>query len=120
MAKKKKNQKQKHNKRQGIVYSTNPDYLYDYEDEQEEETLPPNRQSLRISLDRKKGNKRVTRIYEFIGSNDDLKALGKELQKKCGCGGAVKGGEILLQGDFRELVGGELKKMGYRFKFVGG
>ena len=64
----------------GMVYSTNQNYDYSYDDEQEEETLPPNEQDLRIILDRKKGGKVVTTIIDFIGSKEALKTLGKNLK----------------------------------------
>lgn len=114
---KKKNQR---TNKEGIVYSTDPGYSYEEESGQEEETPPPHQQSLRISLQRLKGNKVVTKVYQFSGREEDLKALGKQLKSLCGCGGSVKDGEILLQGDFREKIAKFLTDDGYRFKFVGG
>lgn len=110
----------KKNKRKGVVYSTDPDFEYDDELNEEAATLPPHQQDLRISLQRLKGNKVVTRIYQFVGTEDDLKALGKTLKNKCGCGGSVKDGEILLQGDFRPKVQAYLSEKGYKFKLAGG
>lgn len=110
----------KHKSKGGFVYSTDPDFEPEVEEQEEEETLPPQQQDLRLSLDRLKGNKVVTRVWKFKGREDDLKTLGKALKQKCGCGGSVKDGEILLQGDFREKVGQELKKQGYRYKLSGG
>lgn len=110
----------KKNKRSGIVYSTDPDYAYDVEQEEEVETLPPKQQDLRITLQRLKGNKQVTKVYQFVGSEADFKQLGKDLKSLCGCGGAVKNGEILLQGDFREKVKKYLTSKGYKHKQVGG
>jgi translation initiation factor 1 len=110
----------KNNSKRGIVYSTNPDFEYSQEDETGEKTLPGKKQNLRIQLVRLKGNKKVTKVYNYIGKEDDLKDLGKALKSKCGCGGAVKDGEILLQGDFREKVKAELDKLGYSYKQVGG
>ena len=111
----------KKNKKSGIIYSTDPDFGYSYEGEEEEvQTLPPQQQSLRISLQRLKGNKQVTKVYQFVGTEEDFKALGKSLKSLCGCGGSVKNGEILLQGDFREKVKSYLQKNGYKYKQVGG
>ena len=104
----------------GVVYSTNHNYDYSYDDEQEEETLPPNEQDLRIVLDRKKAGKVVTTIIDFIGSKEDLKTLGKELKTYCGVGGTVKNGEILIQGDFRDKILALLLKKGYKAKKKGG
>ncbi len=110
----------KKNNKQGIVYSTDPDYGYEYDEEQEEETLPPQQQNLKIQRKSLKGNKQATIIYNFVGSDEDFTDLGKMLKSKCGCGGSVKDGEIILQGDFREKVKGELEKLNYKCKLVGG
>ncbi|MBR1513285.1 MAG: translation initiation factor [Bacteroidales bacterium] len=97
----------------GTVYSTNPDYAFDY-GEEETVTLKPDKQSLRVMLDKKqRGGKKVTLITGFQGSDYDLAVLGKELKTACGVGGSVKDGEILLQGDFREKVLDLLLQKGY-------
>ena len=110
----------KKSSRGGIVFSTDPNYSSGWDDEQNEEALPPNRQNLRIHLDRLKGNKVATRITGFVGSSDDLKTLGKALKSQCGVGGSAKDEIILLQGDVRNKVEAFLSKEGYRFKRSGG
>ncbi|TAE51506.1 MAG: translation initiation factor [Bacteroidetes bacterium] len=104
----------------GLVYSTNPDFTFDTEDTDDGLTPLPAKQDLRISLDRMKGNKMVTRIWNFRGREEDLEALGRRLKQFCGCGGSVKEMEILLQGDFREKIKAELTRLGYRYKQAGG
>ena len=105
----------------GIIYSTNPGFVYDDNTAKEPDTLPPRQQDLRISLDRKlRGGKKVTLITGFVGKGDELKALGHMLKIKCGTGGSVKNGDILIQGDFRERVMKLLQDNGYKVKRSGG
>lgn len=108
-------------KREGIVYSTRENFTYDYNEPQEEETLPPNEQDLRVMLDKKsRKGKQVTLVTGFVGTQDDLKDLGKLLKSKCGAGGSAKDGEIMVQGDFRDKILEVLHKEGYRAKKSGG
>lgn len=101
-------------KKIGVVYSTNPDYDYDYEDREEMETLEPNQQKLRVFIDRKmRKGKEVTIVESFVGTESDLKDLGKTLKSKCGVGGSVKDGEIIIQGNQKDKVYDLLIKMGY-------
>lgn len=110
----------KNKKRIDVVYSTNPNFQFTTEDENESETLPAQQQDLRIYLDRLGGGKMLSRVVGFIGKNDDLEVLGKLLKQKCGVGGSVKEGAILIQGDHRDKIVSILQKEGYKVKKSGG
>ena len=104
-------------KRLGVVYSTNADFAYEEAAEEEVETLAPERQKLTVTIDRRnRGGKQVTLVSGFVGSEDDLKELGKTLKVKCGVGGSAKDGEITVQGDLRDKVVAILQSMGYKAK----
>lgn len=106
--------KKNKNKRHGIVYSTDPNFDYSYEEEQEIDEIPPKEQKLRVLIDRKKRKgKSVTLVTGFVGPEDKMKELGKFLKTKCGVGGSVKDGEIIIQGEFKEKVVDLLKQDGY-------
>lgn len=108
-------------KRLGMVYSTNSDFEYNAGDDNLEETPAPGKQNLRVMRDSKKRKgKTVTLVTGFVGHEDDLKELGKLLKSKCGVGGTVKDGEILIQGDFRERIYDLLLAEGYKVKKSGG
>ena len=97
-----------------VVYSTNPNFNYESESDEKQETLPKNQQKMYVSIDRKqRGGKDVTLVEGFVGAEDDLKELGKTLKSKCGVGGSVKDNEILIQGAMRDKVYDLLIKDGY-------
>lgn len=101
-------------KRVGVVYSTNPDFAFTADSCEEISTLPKNQQKLRLSMERAgRGGKTVTIVRGFIGSEEDMNVLCKLLKQKCGVGGSVKDGELIIQGDHRERLTEILKKEGY-------
>ena len=106
--------------RLGVVFSTNPDYQYETDKEVQATTLAPEKQNLKVWLDRLKGGRVATVVRGFVGSDEDLTTLGKELKKSCGVGGTTKDGEIIIQGDHRDRVVELLTKAGYRSKRAGG
>lgn len=100
--------------RLGVVYSTSADFDYQTNEAEEPETLAPAAQVLRVRIEKKgRGGKTATLVSGFVGTSDDLADLGRTLKSKCGVGGSVKDGEILVQGDFRERVISLLRSMGY-------
>ncbi len=97
-----------------VVYSTNPDFQFDDNQGEQQNTLPPQQQKLRVRIDkRNRGGKVVTLVTGFVGSDDDLQVLSKMLKVKCGVGGSAKDGEIIVQGERRDQVIALLKAAGY-------
>ena len=103
--------------RLGVVYSTNPDFKYETAQEQEADTLPPERQRLTVRIDRRRrAGKQVTLVEGFVGRGEDLAALARTLKTRCGVGGSASDGEILIQGDLRDKVVALLTSLGYNAK----
>lgn len=101
-------------KRLGVVFSTASDYDYQTDTEEQVQTLEAKVQKLRVRIEKNgRGGKTVTIVSGFVGSEDDLKELGKVLKSKCGVGGSAKDGEVLVQGDFKQRVIEILRAMGY-------
>ena len=104
-----------------VVFSTNPDFSFEYQQEVEQETLPPTQQNLKVWLDRKmRKGKVVTLVKGFVGTTDDLESLSKILKTRCGTGGSAKENEIIIQGEVREKVLAILKSEGYKAIAAGG
>lgn len=107
-------------KRDGVVYSTNQGFQYQFQGNEEATTLPAGQQNLRVMLDKSgRAGKQVTLVTGFVGSSTDLDALTKTLKVKCGVGGSTKDGAILIQGDLRDKVVQILVKEGYKVKRSG-
>lgn len=107
-------------KRDGVVYSTNADFGYTYNEQNEQETRPARQQDLRVELDKSmRAGKQVTLVTGFMGKAADLESLGKLLKSKCGVGGSVKDGQVIIQGDHRDKLVAILIKEGYRAKRKG-
>jgi translation initiation factor 1 len=103
-----------------VVYSTDGEFTYSYSREGEGQTSTPQDQKLTVSLDRKqRAGKQVTLITGFVGTSSDLETLAKLLKSKCGVGGSVKDGEVLIQGDHRDKIVGILQNAGYKAKRSG-
>jgi translation initiation factor 1 len=113
-----KDQKNSWKKREGVVYSTDSSFEFQHEKKEEAaETLPPQKQHLRVRLDtHARAGKTVTLITGFVGSADDLEVLAKKVKTKVGTGGSVKDGEILIQGDVRQKLQEILTKEGYKVR----
>ena len=109
----------KNKNRSGVIYSTNSNYEY-IESNNEEITLSPSSQELEVHIDKHRAGKVAVIIKNFIGTNEDLKTLGKILKTKCGVGGTCKKGEIIIQGDVRDKIMSILNDQGYKYKRVGG
>ena len=103
------------NDKRGFVYSTDPDFKFEEEELETANTLPPQQQKLKIKLETKqRGGKAVSLITGFIGKEEDLEVLGKNLKNFCGTGGSVKDGEVIIQGDQRDKILQWLIKSGYK------
>jgi translation initiation factor 1 len=107
-------------KREGVVYSTNSEFIFSHGPQTEPDTLAPAQQRLRVKIDTSgRAGKVVTLVTGFVGRSDDLEALGKVLKAKCGTGGACKDGDIMIQGDQRDKILNLLLAAGYRAKRSG-
>ena len=111
----------KKKKRKDVVYSTNPEFEYSFNEDMEEETLLPSDQHLYVYHDRKqRKGKTVTIVEGFVGAKEDINDLSKQLKSSCGVGGSVKDGLIIIQGEIRDKVISLLEKLAYKVTGKGG
>jgi translation initiation factor 1 len=104
-----------------VVYSTNPNFSYNFEEEESQETLEPKNQLLYVSIDRKnRGGKEATLIEGFVGTTEDLVDLTKNVKSKFGVGGSAKDGQMIIQGNFKQKIADYLVEKGYKVKLKGG
>tara|TARA_B100000767_G_scaffold267178_1_gene285548 strand:- start:136 stop:474 length:339 start_codon:yes stop_codon:yes gene_type:complete len=111
--------KKNKNNRKGMIYSTNPNFEFVYDNE-ENDTLENNQQNLKVCIDKHRAGKIAVIIKGFVGKTNDLKALSKLLKARCGVGGSTKNSEIIIQGNIRDKVMNVLAEEGYKYKRVGG
>ena len=108
----------------GAAVNSNPDEATHEADEMPAEVAADalaeqGKQMLNVMLDKRNRNgKRVTLVTDFVGSDEALKVLAKELKQHCGVGGSARGGEILIQGDFRDKVLAFLKAKGFKARII--
>ena len=99
----------------GFVFSTDPNFQFNEENNLPQDTLAPGEQRLKVRMETKhRAGKAVTLVEGFIGKDEDIQQLGKQLKNYCGTGGSAKDGEIIIQGDQREKVLQWLVKNGYK------
>ncbi|MCA1758013.1 MAG: translation initiation factor [Bacteroidales bacterium] len=108
-------------KRLGVVYSTNPEFSFNRDDQVEGNTLPPDKQNLKVRPEKKgRKGKTVTLVTGFSGNDKDIEELARLLKTRCGTGGSAKDGEIIIQGDFTARVITILSELNYKVKRSGG
>ena len=104
-----------------IVYSTDENFIaHDKDENQGSKELSPNMQNLRLHLQRLPGNRIVTIVKGYIGTDKKLVELSKYLKKSCGVGGSVKNKTILIQGNHREKILKLLSERDFKVKVSGG
>ena len=104
-----------------IVFSTDSNFdIHNESNEENEKIILPEKQNLRIWIEKRPGNKIVSIIRGFIGTESDLKDLSKLVKKRCGVGGSVKTGELIIQTKDRQKLLQILKELGYFAKLSGG
>lgn len=108
-------------KRLGVVYSTNPEFSFNRDDQEDKEALPPDKQNLKVRPEKKgRKGKTVTLVTGFSGNDKDIEELARLLKTRCGTGGSAKDGEIIIQGDFTDRVITILSELNYKVKRSGG
>ena len=108
-------------KHDNIVYSTDDNYSPSKEEiDSTVIEIPPEKQDLRLHLQRLPGNRIITIVKGFIGKDKVLIDLSKYLKKSCGVGGSVKNNNILIQGNHRDKILELLNERDFKVKVSGG
>ena len=88
---------------------------------QKGKSLPPQQQTAYLHRDSKgRGGGTVTLVKNLVLSDEDRRALARRLKQICGSGGTIKDAVIEIQGEQRERIAEELRKLGYKVKIAGG
>lgn len=103
----------------GLAFNIDPETVKNEPEEMPAKEEKKCTQRLDIMLDKRNRNgKKVTLVVNFNGSDEALKSLAKELKQHCGVGGSARGGEILIQGDFRDKIHAFLMSKGYKSRVI--
>ena len=100
------------------LYTDYPEFEFEYANIKETPTLPPEKQTLLIGLDKRKmDGALMTSIKGFVGRRIDLIKVEEELSGVCHTCGSSKMYDIVLKGDVRKRAYSYLRNKGYRVKF---
>ncbi len=73
------------------------------------------REKLSIFMEKKgRGGKVATIITGFTGDDAEVDEIARTLKKRIGVGGSSRGGEILLQGDWRDKAAEVLRSLNFK------
>jgi translation initiation factor 1 len=102
-----------------VVYSTNPEFEYEYASIKEPETLPPGDQTFIISLEKRRlDGALVTRVSGFVGKRMDLLKIEQELQQVCRTCGSTRKYDVVLVRDVRKRAYVYLRNQGFGVQFA--
>lgn len=109
----------KHQSNGGLVYSTDAETMASLFKNilTDPEIIPPQQQLIHVKLDTKMlAGKKATIVSGFEGSMEAVEELLKKIKTRCGTGGSLKDGLLIIQGDFVQQVKNMLAEAGYQVK----